>query len=197
MKNFKSVIAIFLSLLTLLQSCAAYHGNYSLKTAVDNGNKVRVKFQNNEFLLYNGNRYKYNRINDNHAWNIIIYDKNSLTGLSEIQDSTSNALNKIIQIDDNYFGFNDFENRSSWVKIAPSEIIEVSKTKKQNFKKLVYQEGNYWGVDAIDTNLVPIYENQVKKVSEYDPVMSVLGTIVVTPLLIAVVILGAVAEDDW
>ena len=203
MNKLKSIIAIFLSILTFLQSCAAYEGNYTLKTAVDNGKKVRVKTQYNEFLLYNGSRFKYNRINDNDAWNII-RNEDSITKLSVMSDSTSDILHKIILIDGNYFGFNDFENRNSWVKINHSAIIEVSKTKKEYFKRLLYQQGNYWGVDdyvvtddKADMNLIPIYENQVKKVSQYDPVMSVLGSIIVTPLVIGLIILSAAAEDDW
>ena len=45
-------------------------------------------------------------------------------------------------------------------------------------------------------DLVPIYEDQTIKVSEYDPVLSVLGTILVTPVVIGILLLTPV-EDDW
>jgi len=192
MKYSKKVIALLLSLLMLLQSCAVYGGDHSLKKAVDEGKKVKVKTQYTAFLLYKGQRYAYQRINDQHAWTITA-DEHS----SKIPDST-NIIHNIILLDGQYYGFNDFELRSSWVPIQPSEVVEISKTKREHFKKIVYQYNHYWGVldDEEHMNLVPIYDNQVNKISFYDPAMSVLASIIVTPLVIGIMLLTPV-EDDW
>lgn len=186
MKNFKSIIASFLSIIILFQSCAAYSGKYSLDTAVSKGKKVRVKCQYNESLLYTNKEYIYNRINDYDAWEIVS-NKFSTTGLSEIQDSTSINLSKIILFNGNYFGFNDFDNQNSWVKINSSEILEISTIKKREFKKLVYQEGNYWGITENngEINLVLLDVNKVKNISQYDPALSALASIIAAPFAVS------------
>lgn len=196
MKNFKAEIAILLVFLTFLNSCAVYQGNYSLNTAVDNGNKVKVKTQYNKFLVYNGNRYEYKIINGNNTWEIT--KKNEALNFEDNLPLINGRFPYIISSEGNYYGINDFNESDSWVKIDTSEIIEITKTKKQVFTKIVYQEDNYWGVvDEIeDMDLVPIYEDQTIKVSEYDPVLSVLGTILVTPVVIGILLLTPV-EDDW
>ena len=193
MKNLKSLVAIFLSILTLFHSCAAYQGDYSLKGAAEKGKRVKLKIKYNESLLYHGNRYEYNRIDDHHAWTIS-WDTDSSVKLSEIQDSTSSVLPKIILMRSSYFGFKDYEDRNSWVKINPSEIEEFPLTENLHFKKIIQQEGNYWGIVSDDypdlsmTNLVPIHENQVDKVLVENPTMTVVGTILMVPVALGILL---------
>lgn len=196
MKNLLPKIALFLSMLTLFHSCAVYHGDYSLKSAFESAKKVKVKSTYNKFLLYDGNRYEYGRINDHHAWTLS-KTKDPSKKSSEMLGSTSNALPHIVLYEDAYFGYGNFEDRGSWIKLNNIEIVEISKTKREEFKKLVYQKGNYWGVtdENDNVNLALINEDQVKKVSQHDPVLSVLASILITPVVVVLILY--LPDDDY
>ena len=198
MKHLKSLIAIALSSLTLLHSCAVYQGNYSLQKAVDNGKKVKVKTQYNKIILYEGERYYYNRKDNHHAWSVGLTTHSKFQPFLPSQEESSILAPTIILSEGIFYGVKDYEDRDSWIPIDRNDIVEISKTERNQYQKLVFQEDQYWGVSNEDNSmrLVPIHENQVKKVSQYDPFLSVMGSILVTPLVVVAVLLTPV-EDDW
>jgi hypothetical protein len=198
------IIAFFFSALILVQSCAVYEGNYSLRSSVDHAEKVKLKFKNNEHLLFNGNRYNYTSNKDYEIW-AIYHEMDSTTRHIISKDIQFEGYQNIVLDNANYYGVNDFSNRTNWTKIDHNDIVEVSKTRKQTFKKIIYQEGNYFGVpDSEDyLNLVHINENHVVKTSKYDPVFSVMASIVITPVVVAGIIvliylrLESDSDDDY
>lgn len=190
-------IAGFFTILMLFQSCTVYQGDYSLNKAAKNGKKVKVKLTYNEYLLYRGFRYIFIRVNNYDTWTLEEQDLVS-TREYEALELESIPFSDIALSEGTYYGLNDFNDRSTWVLINPNELKKVSKTERQTFKKIIYQEGHYFGVkeDNIDMDLLPIYSNQVDKVSQYDTTLSVLASILITPVVITLLLITPV-EDDW
>lgn len=194
-------ITICLAALMLMQSCAVYQGNYSLSSVLENRRKVKVKLRYNEYLLFSGYRYKYKRIHDYDTWSIS-QDKNLLAKDYELLESKNVRFADILHFEGIYYGLNDFSDPDTWERLDQSAITEVTKTKRHYFKRIIHQQGKYYGVqndnvdeDNIEMNLEPIYPNQVYKVSLYDPVLSVLGTIIVAPLIMTLILLTP--DDEW
>jgi hypothetical protein len=193
-------IAYALAALMLMQSCTVYQGNYSLKTAIKSEKKAKVRIKYNEFLLYGGNRFKYNRFNKYDAWTLI-QPYESLPESSDSLIPVAGRFSDIILFEGKYFGVHDFSDRKNWIWINPLEVKEVPTTKKRYFNSIMYQEGKYWGVpnkeqdpfavydEVTKMNLVPIDKNQVNKVSLQDPVLSVLATILAVPLAIGLILI--------
>jgi hypothetical protein len=201
MKTNLKWIAICLSALMLMQSCAVYQGNYSLDSVLENRKKVKVKLRYNEYILFSGYRYKYKRIDDYNTWNIS-QDKNLLAKDYELLASKKVRFADILHFEGSYYGLNDFSDPDTWEQLDQSAITEVPKTKRHYFKRIIHQQGKYYGVQNdnvdlvnIEMNLEPIYPEQVDKVSLYDPVLSVLGTIIAAPLIMTVLLLTS--DDEW
>lgn len=196
-KRTNNGIACIFAILLLFQSCAIYQGNYSLGHAVANEKKVKVKFRYEEYLLYKGYRYGYDKTDNHDFWTLLKPQEWSKKPHDSIEFSKS-PFPDIYRKNGTYYGVTDVSDHNTWVQIAFNDIKVITKTDKQTYKKILYQEGHYFGIpkDDFDTDLVLIYEDEVEKVSYYDPALSVLGSILITPVVVALILFTPV-EDDW
>lgn len=194
--NLKS-IAFTLALLLVFQSCAIYQGDYSLDSAVANEKKVKIKFRYDDYLYYKGYSYGYDRTDDHDFWTLMEPEE----WPKKSHDSTEfekEPFPDIYRKNGAYFGVTDVSDHSTWVQIPNYDIKVASSTDKQTYKKILYQDGHYFGIpkDDYDTDLVLIYENEVEQVSYYNPALSILGSVLITPVVVALFLLTPV-EDDW
>ena len=189
-------IAFTVSALVLFQSCAAYRGNYSLGHAVENEKKVKVTFRYDEYLVYKGVYYGYDRTNDLDFWTRIDSEEGP-TMRVESKASENGSFPDIFRNKGTYYGVTDVTDHTTWKRIEPTEIRVETNTQEQTYKKIVYQEGHYFGVpkNDFDTPLEIIYENEVEKVSYYDPILSVLGSILMAPILVLDFLIYPLGDD--
>ena len=195
MKPKKNIRALCLSMLILLNSCRVYTGSYRVDDPVLKDKEVKVKFRSYDYLEYNNNQYVTIKNRDFETWTLIKTDS------SKTSDVNPRTFGTIVFMDSVYYGTDHLSDRNAWMEIKPAEIVEIPNTKSRYFKRIITENGKFYGVnDTLDLDqMVPLKEDQVIKISKLSTALTITVSLIAVPVVSTLLIAYLITElnDDY